>query len=201
MYSLFLFSYFFVSNQYLGEELGILMMVSKQELLERVYNLAFKYEAECGSCPQCVLTALMETLNVGNPSIIKASDALAGGTALSTEGTCGALVGGMLALGFIAGRSYEDFKAGRRKRRIFRYSNKLYDRFIQEYGSPCCKDVHKKLFGRSYNLLDPREYEEFEKAGAHVDKCPSVSGNVAKWTAEIIVDNLKEFKDLETRIP
>ena len=68
-------------------------MKSREELLEEVYNLAFNYEAERGSCPQCVLAALMETLDVGDPNTIKAVDALAGGPTLSTEGTCGALLG------------------------------------------------------------------------------------------------------------
>ena len=94
----------------------------------------------------------------------------------------------MLAISSIVGRSYDDFKAGETKRRVFRYSTKLYDRFIEEYGSPLCKDVQKKLFGRSFNLLDPKDYAEFEKAGAHVDKCPAVSGNAARWAAEIILD-------------
>jgi hypothetical protein len=65
------------------------IMKSKDKLIEEVYNLAFKYEAERGSCPQCVLAALMETLNVGDPATIKAIDAMAGGTALSTNGTAG----------------------------------------------------------------------------------------------------------------
>jgi C_GCAxxG_C_C family probable redox protein len=134
----------------------------------------------------------METLNVGDPATIKAIDAMAGGTALSTNGTCGALVGGLAAISSIVGRDYKSFSAGKRKRRVFAYSKKLYDKFIEEYGSPVCKDVHMKLFGRTFNLLDPKEYDEFEKAGAHVDKCPSVAGNVAKWTAEIIIDELKQ---------
>lgn len=167
-------------------------MKSKEELIEEAYKLAFKYEAERGSCPQCVLAALMETLEVGNPDTIKAVDAMAGGSALSTEGTCGALVGGLIAISSIVGRTYEDFSEGKWNRRVFQYSKKLYDKFIEEYGSPICKDVHKKLFGRTYKLLDPKEYQEFEKAGAHVDKCPVVSGNVAKWTAEIILNDLKK---------
>jgi len=167
-------------------------MKSKDKLIEEAYNLAFKYEAERGSCPQCVLAALMETLNVGDPATIKAIDAMAGGTALSTNGTCGALVGGLAAISSIVGRDYKSFSAGERKRRVFAYSKKLYDKFIEEYGSPVCKDVHMKLFGRTFNLLDPKEYDEFEKAGAHVDKCPSVAGNVARWTAEIIIDELKQ---------
>jgi len=165
---------------------------SREEILEEVYNLAFKYEAELGRCPQCVLAALMETLDVGDPSTIKASDALAGGTALSTEGTCGALVGGLLAISSIMGREYNDFKAGKKKRRVFKYSKKLYDKFVEEYGSPVCKDVHKKIFGRTFNLLKLKDYLDFEKAGAHIDKCPAVSGKVARWTAEIILDELRK---------
>ena len=166
-------------------------MSSKDEILEKVYTLAFKYEAERGSCPQCVLAALHETLGAGDPKTIQAADALAGGTSLSTEGTCGALVGGLLAIGSVVGRTYEDFSAGKRKRRVFQYSKKLYDKFIEEYHSPICKDIHMKLFGRTFNLLDPVDYAEFEKAGGHVDKCPVVSGKTARWTAEILIEDLK----------
>jgi len=163
-------------------------MDSRDEILEKVYRLAYKYEAERGSCPQCVQAVIYETLGIGDPNTIRAADGLAGGTALSTEGTCGALVGGLLAIGLVTGRTYEDFSAGNRKRRVFQYAKKLYDKFVEEYGSPLCKDVQKKIFGKSFNLLDSKDYEEFLKAGGHVDKCPSVSGNAAKWAAEIILD-------------
>lgn len=170
------------------------MESKNDELLEKVYQLAFKYEAERGSCPQCVLAAIMEVLDVGDAATIQAADALAGGTALSTEGTCGALVGGLLAISSTVGRTYEDFSAGEHKRRVFMYSKKLYDRFIEEYGSPICKDVHMKLFDRTFNLMDKDDYAEFEKMGAHVDKCTSVSGNTARWAAEILIDDLKVLK-------
>ncbi len=170
-------------------------MSNKEEILKKAYDLAYRYEAERGSCPQCVFSAIMETLDIGSPETVKACDALAGGTALSTKGTCGALVGGLMAISCIAGRSYEKFSKGDRRRRIFYYAKKLYDKFEEKYGSPICRDVHKKLFNRTFDLLDPKEYEEFEKAGAHVDKCPSVSGDVARWAAEIIIDNLIKEED------
>jgi C_GCAxxG_C_C family probable redox protein len=164
-------------------------MDENKDKIKKAYDLAFKYEAEIGSCPQCVLSALKETLDLEDiEESIKASDSLAGGTCLSSNGTCGALVGGMLSLGLLYGRSYEDFSKGERKRRVFQFSKKLYDCFIDEYGSILCKDVQEKLFGKSYNLMDKDEYAKFEAAGAHVDKCPSVAGNVAKWTAEIILE-------------
>ncbi len=165
-------------------------MNSREEKIKKAYDLAFKYEAERGSCPQCVYSAIFEALGIGDKKVVKAADGLAGGTALSAEGTCGALVGGLMAISTISGRSYEKFCKNDSKRRVFRPSKKLYDRFKEEYGSILCKDVHKKLFGRTFNLMDKDDYKEFEKMGAHVDKCPKVSGKVASWTAEIILDDL-----------
>ncbi len=167
-------------------------MVSREDKLQKIYNLAYKYEAERGSCPQCVISAVMEILEIGNAEIVQAADSLAGGTALSTQGTCGALVGGLMAISSIVGRTYKDFSTGERKRRVFQYSKKLYNKFVEEYGSILCKDVHIKLFGRTFDLMDKNDYAEFERLGAHIDKCPSVSGKVARWTAEIILDDLKK---------
>jgi C_GCAxxG_C_C family probable redox protein len=162
-------------------------MTEKKDAIEKVYERAFEYEAQLGSCPQCVLAALKEILDVGDDSVFRASQGLAGGTALSSQGTCGALAGGMIAISFLVGRTYQEFTIGQKKRLVFKYTKLLYDKFIEEYGSPLCCDVQKKLFGQSYVLLDKEQYEAFEKAGAHVDKCPSVAGNAAKWTAEIIL--------------
>ncbi len=169
-------------------------MNSQKDILDDVYQRAFQYEARLGSCPQCVLAALKETLDVGDDSIFKASQGLAGGTALSSEGTCGALAGGMIAIGSLVGRTYQEFSEGQKKRLVFKYTRQLYDRFVREYGSSLCCGVQKKIFGRSYILLDKHQYEAFEKAGAHVDKCTSVAGNAAKWTAEIILNELQGEK-------
>lgn len=165
-------------------------MKPKDEILKKAYDLAYKYEAERGSCPQCVYSAIMEAVDIGDPKVVKAADGLAGGTALSTEGTCGALVGGLMAISTLSGRTYDAFSKGDSKRRVFQPSKKLYDKFKKEYGSILCKDIHKKLFGRTFNLMDKKDYQEFEKMGAHVDKCPEVSGKVARWTAEIIIEDI-----------
>ncbi|MCU0849770.1 MAG: C-GCAxxG-C-C family protein [Candidatus Thermoplasmatota archaeon] len=166
-------------------------MTSQKELLDDVYNRAYHYESRLGSCPQCVLAALKETIGVGDDTVFQASQGLTGGTSLSAQGTCGALAGGMMAISALVGRTYQEFTEGQKKRLVFKYTKKLYDRFSQEYGSPLCCDVQKKIFGRSYVLLDKQQYEAFEKAGAHVDKCTSVAGNAARWTAEIILKELQ----------
>lgn len=166
-------------------------MPTKEELLQQAYDRAYKYEATRGSCPQCVLAAVYETIGIGDEKTFQAADILAGGTTLSAEGTCGALIGGLLALSSIVGRTYSEFSDGQKKRKAFYYGKKLYDRFTEEYGTLLCCDVQRKLFGRSYCLIDKDEYVEFEKAGAHVDKCPSVAGNAAMWTTEILINDLK----------
>ena len=98
-----------------------------------------------------------------------------------------ALTGGVMALGCKYGRSRENFAKGRFLDSYVR-AKKLHDRFVQEYGSTICRDVHKKIFGRTFNLWDAKEYKEFESAGAHRDKCPMVAGKVAKWVAEILTE-------------
>ena len=151
-------------------------MASKQDIYQQAYDLAFQYEAKRGSCPQCVLAALKETLDVGNENVFQAAQGLAGGTALSSQGTCGALAGGMIAISSLVGRTYQEFTEGQKKRLVFKYTKLLYDRFIEEYGSSLCCDVQKKLFGRSYILLNKQDYEAFEKAGAHVENAPVLQG-------------------------
>lgn len=163
-------------------------------LQQKAYDLAFKYEAERGSCPQAVLSAVMETIEVGDEQTIKAADGLAGGTGLSTEGTCGALVGGILAIGAVVGRSYPEYCLGKQQRRVFQFAKKLTDQFEKEYNGIICNKVQLQLFGQSYRLINPKEYQRFEDAGAHVDKCPTVAGNVAAWTIEILNPLLNKEK-------
>ncbi|MEM2154282.1 MAG: C-GCAxxG-C-C family protein [Nitrososphaeria archaeon] len=165
-------------------------MSKSDELLDKVYDLAFKYEAKYGSCPQCVLRAIQEGLDLKMDDVIKASHGLAGGTALSGQGTCGALVGGIMAICFVHGRGLNDMDKGRFLK-SYTLAKQLYDRFVKEYGSCLCKDVQTKIFGRSFNLWDPENFKKFEEMGGHRDKCPAVTGNVARWAAEIL---LKESK-------
>lgn len=162
-------------------------VTDKNAMLKRVYDRAFEYEQKYGSCPQCVLAAIQDEFGIVHDDVFRAGHALAGGVGLSTQGTCGALTGGVMALSCKYGRSRENFDKGSFLKSYVR-AKKLYDRFVQEYGSTICRDIHMKLFGRTFNLWDSREYKEFEAAGAHRDKCPPVAGNVAKWVAEILTE-------------
>jgi D-sedoheptulose 7-phosphate isomerase len=49
-----------------------------------------------------------------NESIFQASQGLAGGTALSSQGSCGALSGGIIAIITLVGRTYQEFTEGKK---------------------------------------------------------------------------------------
>ena len=151
---------------------------------EDAYRLAVEYEQKYGSCPQCVIAAVQDTIGCVSDDVFKSSHPLAGGGALCGDGTCGALNGGMLAIGAKFGRDKNDFTS--KKPQAFKLSRKLHDRFLLEYGTIFCSDVQEKLFGKSFNMWNVDEYREFEEKGGHRDKCPFVAGNVAKWAVEIL---------------
>ncbi len=157
-----------------------------KRILEEVYKRAFQYEQKYGSCPQCVLGAVQDVFGTVDDKVFRAGYALAGGVGLTTDGTCGALAGGVMALSSKYGRTRENFAEGRHLKSL-ELAKELHDRFVQEYGSCICREVQMKMFGRSFDLWDLNDYEQFEREGAHRDKCPSVVGNVAKWVAEMLM--------------
>jgi C_GCAxxG_C_C family probable redox protein len=158
-----------------------------QEIIGRAYALAYENEQKYGCCPQCVLAAIQDVLGIVDDATFKASHGLAGGGGLSTGGTCGALSGGMLALSARYGRDRAHFGDGRFTQ-SYRLGKRLYDRFVAEFGSPLCAEVQTRLFGRPFDMWDAKDYRAFEEAGGHRDKCPSVTGRVASWTAEMLIE-------------
>ncbi|MEM2942366.1 MAG: C-GCAxxG-C-C family protein [Candidatus Bathyarchaeia archaeon] len=157
--------------------------------MERAYKLGFGFEREYGSCPQCVFAAVSEVLGMGDREVFKAIDGLAGGLARSGNGTCGALSGGVAAISRRYGR--EEFLNLGEREKCMTLAKKLHDKFMAEYGSILCKDIQTKILGRSYNFWDPKDREEFDRAGGHTDKCPDVVGKAARWTVEILLNESK----------
>jgi C_GCAxxG_C_C family probable redox protein len=159
---------------------------AKEESMKRAYELGFGLERDYGSCPQCVFAAVGEILENGSGEIFKAIDAFAGGLGRSGNGTCGALSGGVAAISCIYGREdFHDPSASNRELCMV-LAKRLHDRFVEEYGSILCKDIQKKIMGRSYNLWDSKDREEFNAAGGHTNKCPDVVGKAAKWTVDLL---------------
>ncbi len=147
---------------------------------------AYDYEAQYGNCAQCVLLTMQELFQLEGGSAFKCANGFAAGIG-RLGSVCGAFSGAIMALGLRYGRDRIDASDKTGWLKIVDLVNELFERFGQEYGSILCRDIQKRVFGQSFDLRDPEQYDVFEEAGAHVDKCPSVVGNAAKWTAELLI--------------
>ncbi|MBN2075240.1 MAG: C_GCAxxG_C_C family protein [Dehalococcoidales bacterium] len=158
------------------------------DIAQKAYNLGKEYEKTYKGCSQCVVAALQDAFNMPNDDVFKAATGLAAGCGASTDGNCGAYSGGIMFLSMLSGRERDDFKDPSGKVFVnFQLVNKLREMFIREYGSVICRNIQTKIFGRPYYLVDPDEFEKFEKAGAHEIHCLEVVGKGARWTADLII--------------
>jgi len=154
---------------------------------EKAYELGNYYEKTYRGCSQCAIAALQDVFDIRNDDIFKASTALAGGSALSCEGSCGGYVGALMVLGHLVGRERDNFADPEGVRfTTQKLAGELRKKFIDEYGSIICRNIQTKVMGRPYYLADPQEFEKFHNAGAHEIYCPDVVGKAAQWMAEII---------------
>jgi C_GCAxxG_C_C family probable redox protein len=162
---------------------------NRSEILQKAYDLGVDYEVKYMGCSQCVLAAIQDLFDVRNDDVFRAASGLAGGVGICGDGCCGAYLGGVMALSQLHGRTRKNFKDPKRTRgKSFDQAKKLHDKFIAEYGSVICRDIQQRIFGRFYYLRDKEEFEKFEKAGGHEDKCPVVVGKAARWVAEILLE-------------
>ncbi len=156
-------------------------MVDKKQKAEEAAALALKYEFDYGCCPQCVLAAVQETVGIVSDETIKASHGLSGGGGLSGVGLCGSLVGGMLALGAKRGRDREKFSKGKFIGN-FSKANELAEIFKEEFGGLTCQDLQQQFTGKTYDMWQPEEYQEFSDNRG--DQCARTAEFVTRWVVE-----------------
>lgn len=163
-------------------------MEDRNQLITKAGKIAFEYEQQYGGCSQCTLAAVKNTVGNISDDVIKAATGLAGGIGL-TGTTCGAVTGGVMALSMWKGRDYCDFRDLQNNRpKSLAIARKLCHKFEIEYGSTICKDIQTKLLGRSYDLCDEQQKEQFLAAGGREEKCSSVCANAARWVVEILLE-------------
>jgi len=161
----------------------------KKELLEKAYRLGFEYEKTYKGCSQSVIAAIHDTLDIRDDSVFKAGTGLAAGGGLTGIGVCGGYVGGSMVLSQLVGRVRSKFDDPERIRfRSYELTKKLIDAFIQEFGTINCGGIQTIRFGRPYYIYDQEDFNKFEEAGGHVDKCTGVVAKAAQIAVNLILD-------------
>jgi Putative redox-active protein (C_GCAxxG_C_C) len=145
----------------------------REQILDRVYEVAYNYEGTYGCCPQCVLAALQDVLSLGSDELVMAAHPLTGGA--------------VLAVGSRYGRDRAHFGSDEYGR-SFVLGKRIVDAFVDAFGSTVCRDVQTRMMGRSYDFWSPEEFEAFLADGGHDDKCTHVVGTAARIAAETLLD-------------
>ena len=163
------------------------MTMDKQEIAEKAFHLAKQYEMRSGGCSQCALAGIFDALSVEDDSVFKAATGLADGVGLTGNGHCGALSGGVLAIGYFFGRDKSEFGDMMKLVKGNLLSKQLHDRFVEKYGTCRCHDLQTSFFGRFFNLYDPEDMKAGMEAGM-LDRCSTLAGEVAQMATEIILE-------------
>lgn len=163
------------------------MKENNEEILNKAFELGKRYERECTGCAQTAIAAIFDSLGIWNDDVFKAASGLADGLGLTGDGSCGALVGASMVIGYLFGRDRENFKDMYKPMKSYTLVKKLHDKYVKEYGSCRCYDVQMNKLGRTYNLWNADELKEAFKSDM-MKHCSELVGNVAKLATKIILN-------------
>lgn len=119
--------------------------MTRNEVEERAFGL------HCNGfiCSEAVLTAMTEHFGfTDGQSIPRIATAFGGGVGRTKQDMCGALAGGLMALGCLHGRSVQ----GEDWTRAAVLAAELRQRFVEAFGSSVCKDI-LETFGAQDNMM------------------------------------------------
>ena len=139
---------------------------------QKVEKQAFEYFKSGYYCSESVYKAITEeyAANVDS-SLSKLTSGFVGGMGSSHQETCGALTGGIIALGYLYGRTDPDVEIAILKEMVTEYR----ERFLKEFGITNCGI-----------LLD-----RFGEQGDDYSKCRELTAKVAGILADIIEEYQK----------
>ena len=168
------------------------------------FDLGFSYEAKYRSCGQCVVAAVQGALGIRNDFAFKCASSLGAGIGKLCDGSCGAYTGSAMMISLFWGRTRDKFDGDlENKKAADRLTVSLHQKFVREFGSITCREIHDRLFGRRFDLWNEADKAAFDAAGAHRDKCTGVVANAAAWVTGLILgelavrgQTLEEFKNL-----
>lgn len=151
----------------------------KSEFVEDLRKRTFDTEMKCHGCAQVIVQTFLDVFEENNTPVSMASSPFAAGLAL-TGNNCGALIGGLMALGLVFGRKdvnegMEGILTGIRPMR------KLVKYFEETYLSPNCREI------TGTDLANPEKATAYFEAGG-LEKCANMMADVAAFVGDIVYE-------------
>ena len=164
-----------------------------ESILKKAYDLGYEFERTYHGCAQCVIGAVYRIFpQMRSEDIFRAANAQGGGMGLTSIGQCGAAVGAGMIISQLYGRSLGDIADPEKKRFLaYRLGQEFASRFMKQTGSLICGDIQKKKMGRSFNLLNPTDWDTFEDAGGHDTHCPDVVGTATRIVVQMVLEQME----------
>jgi len=158
---------------------------SREALVEAVRMKAYDYDFNCHGCSQAVVQTFLDVFEEDNSPLFKAASPFAAGMSM-TGNNCGALFGGLLILGTVFGRgSMDDGMEGIVEG--IRPARKLVKHFQGRFGTVNCRDLTQT------DLADPVKADAYF-AGGGLERCASVTGEVAAFVGGLLYDERRKRK-------
>ena len=166
---------------------------TEEHRIQRASVKAGDYEEESRNCAQGTLAALMEEFGLtGGEDVLKAASFMPG--VASSRETCGALLGGLMALGLVYGRgqlSNPEWKkpgADEEWQKVRRKMNAYCEAFKAEFGTISCSVIRPALMGRDYDPLDPEDRKQFVADGG-IQMCRFPPKVAARLAATLLLED------------
>ena len=146
-------------------------MNEREERIQHIYDSGF-------NCAESVLKACQELYQLPGADVVpKVASGFGGG--IGRKGSlCGALTGGVLALGLAIGRM--DPKDTAARDRIYARARELYERFEREFGTVLCFNLTE------CDLATPEGQQKFKDLGLHKSLCSKFVQGTVKWVGEAL---------------
>ena len=150
--------------------------------LDAIAVSAFDNLRTYSNCCRSTLHAVQFHLRLPDIGSLKASAALAGGIGGTGE-TCGAILGGLMAIGLFLGS--DDPRDENTQERARQAAKRFVKQILDRYGSTRCHELQEALIG--WRLDDPARMEDWRAAGGPI-ACATICAEAARDAAAIILD-------------
>jgi C_GCAxxG_C_C family probable redox protein len=136
------------------------------------------------NCAESVLLAFISEWEKYFRSGITSAAATAFGGGMGRSGhVCGAISGGLIAIGLAVGRTEAKDEDG--KQEAYEAARELLQSFRKQWGALTCRELTQ------CDLSTPEGYEKYKQLKLHETKCSKIVRETTK-TAAIIIEKIKE---------
>lgn len=160
------------------------------------YKAGWEGENQRMCCSQEAFHGISSALGFKNRLIFQCLSAFEGGSAITTEGTCGAVCGALTAFSYFFGRTCEQWENKEMVCDSSFLGQELIERFKKENGSIICGEILKNKMGRTFDFSKEEDLKCYEEMGGHASVCPGIVGSAAEWAVELLWDKIPGDVDL-----